>query len=197
MSKTAITQLAAASEMSVLTEKQKLFCQEYVVDLDAKSAAIRAGYSAKSARHMSYYFSNHPLIMQCINTLLEQAQTARIASAIEVMEYLTAILRGEEVEEVTVVEGIGDGYSAARNVMKSVSPKDKLKAAELLGKRYGLFNDKLDVASSISITVDHDYGPALPEHEADYEIPAADDYDALPPCDPDFEGVEDYGELLD
>lgn len=62
------------------------------------------------------------------------------------MEHLTAVLRGEIREETVVVEGIGDGCSEARIIEKQVAARDRLKAAELLGKRYSLFTEKVEVS---------------------------------------------------
>ena len=59
------------------------------------------------------------------------------------MEYLTSVLRGESQSEIVIVEGCGDGYSEAKRMDKSPDEKERLKAAELLGRRYGLF--KADV----------------------------------------------------
>ena len=59
------------------------------------------------------------------------------------MEYLTSVLRGEAKGQEIVVEGCGDGFSEAKTMMKAPSEKDKLKAAELLGRRYGLFKDNV------------------------------------------------------
>ncbi|MPN14118.1 hypothetical protein SDC9_161444 [bioreactor metagenome] len=72
------------------------------------------------------------------------------------MEYLTAVLRGESESEVVVVEGCGDGCSEARRINKLPDEKERLKAAELLGKRYGLFteNVKLDGPAVVKIIDD-------------------------------------------
>ena len=85
-------------------------------------------------------------IQQYINERLEELQSKRVANVQEVMEHLTAVLRGEISEETVVVEGIGDGYSEARIVKKQVGARDRLKAAELLGKRYSLFTEKVEVS---------------------------------------------------
>ena len=61
------------------------------------------------------------------------------------MKYLTSVMRGEAMSEIVVVEGEGDGVSCARRVNKLPDEKEKLKAAELLGKRYGAFTDKVEV----------------------------------------------------
>ena len=80
-----------------------------------------------------------------IDEQLEKISSEKIATAEEVMEYLTTVLRGESQSEIVVVEGVGDGCSVARTMQKKPDEKEKLKAAELLGKRYGLFTDKLEV----------------------------------------------------
>lgn len=65
----------------------------------------------------------------------------KVANAREVLEYLTSVLRGDSRSEVIVVEGAGDGISEARPMQKAPDEKDRLKAAELLAKRYGLLTD--------------------------------------------------------
>ena len=69
-----------------------------------------------------------------------------MATATEVMEYLTSVMRGESTAEVVVVEGLGDGCSEARRFKKAPDEKERLRAAELLGKRFGLFKDKVEVS---------------------------------------------------
>ena len=61
------------------------------------------------------------------------------------MQYLTSVLRGESESAIVVVEGCGDGYSEARTVKKTPDEKERLKAAELLGKRYRIFSEKSEV----------------------------------------------------
>ena len=62
-------------------------------------------------------------------------------------------MRGEITEEVVVVEGTGDGCSDARVVDKQISARDRLRAAELLGKRYQLFTDKVDVTGAMPVVL--------------------------------------------
>ena len=81
-----------------------------------------------------------------IDEQLKKIEDESIADAKEVMKYLTQILRGELDEEVVVVEGEGDGFSSAKKVRKEVGIRERNKAAELLGKRYSLFTDKMDVS---------------------------------------------------
>ena len=136
-----------------MTPKQKRFCDEYLIDCNATQAAIRAGYSEKTAKVIGAENLTKPDIRAYIDEKLKEIQSKTIASAEEVMQYLTSVLRGEEKEEVIVVEGCGEGYSSARHMDKDVSPKDKLKAAELLAKRYGLFTDKINVTGNIPVVI--------------------------------------------
>lgn len=128
-----------------LSEKQKRFCDEYLKDCNATQAAIRAGYSEKTARSIGDENLTKPDIRAYLDSRMDQIRTKNTADAQEVIEYLTAVLRGDSLSEELVVEGTGDGCSEARAVNKAPSEKDRLKAAELLGKRYGLWKEKVDV----------------------------------------------------
>ena len=74
-----------------------------------------------------------------------QAEEHAVADAQEVLAYLTSVLRGESRSSVVVVESIGDFMSEAREMKKAPDEKERLKAAELLGKRYSLFKDNMKV----------------------------------------------------
>ena len=82
---------------------------------------------------------------------MAEKESELIADQNEVLRYLTAVMRGEETEEVVVVEGSGDGFSSARGVEKGIGAKDRIKAAELLGKRYSLFTDKVDLDGAVQV----------------------------------------------
>ena len=133
-------------EGDFMTETQKRFADEYLVDTNATQAAIRAGYSKKTAYSQGQRLLKNAEIKTYIDEQLEKMSSKKIADATEVMEYLTSVLRGESNAEVVVVEGCGDGYSEARTIDKAPDEKEKLKAAELLGKRYGIFTDKTSVS---------------------------------------------------
>lgn len=135
-----------------LTEKQKRFCDEYLIDLNATQAAIRAGYSKKTANRIATENLSKPVIKRYIDEKLKQLEDESIAKADEVLKYLTSVMRNEIKEEVVVTEGIGDGCSEARTIKKDMSAKDRNKAAELLGKRYGIFTDKIDTNVSVNAT---------------------------------------------
>ena len=130
-----------------LTAKQQRFCDEYLIDLNATQAAIRAGYSKKTAYAIGNENLNKPELKKYIEARMAKKEKKLIADQDEVLKYLTAVLRGESESEEIVVESIGDYLTEARTMKKAPSEKDRLKAAELLGKRYSLFKDnmKLDV----------------------------------------------------
>ena len=128
-----------------MTKTQKRFADEYLIDTNATQAAIRAGYKKKSAYSQGQRLLKNDEIKAYIDEQLEKMHTEKIADATEVMEYLTSVLRGESTSEIVIVEGIGDGMSEARRMDKMPDEKERLKAAELLGKRYGIFTDKTTV----------------------------------------------------
>jgi phage terminase small subunit len=148
----------------IVTPKQKRFCDEYLVDCNATEAAKRAGYKGETCKNASRWLDPSSTekynkeMHQYIQDKLAEMQSKTIASAEEVMQYLTSVLRGEETEEVIVVEGMGDGCSSARRIDKDVGARDKLKAAELLAKRYGLFTEKLNVTGTVPVVIVDDVG---------------------------------------
>lgn len=132
-----------------MTPKQEKFCAEYLVDLNAKQAAIRAGYSAKTAESIGSRLLSNVNVKNHIALLREREFENTIATAKEAEAFLARAMRGDIDEEVIVTEGTGDGMSRARTVTKQISAKDRLKAAELIGKRNSLFTDKVDVDATI------------------------------------------------
>ena len=135
--------------MGKLNIKQKRFADEYLICSNATEAAKKAGYSEKTAYSIGQRLLKKVEVKSYIDERLKILESEKIAQADEVIQYFTKVLRGEETEEVVVVEGQGDGVTEARKIKKEVSPKDKLKAAELLGKRYGLFTDKVEQVTEI------------------------------------------------
>lgn len=134
-----------------MTKKQQRFVTEYLIDLNATQAAIRAGYSEKTARFIGAENLSKPYIRKAIDEQLEQIQSDKIADVEEIMVYLTSVLRGQAESTVVVVEGTGDGCSQARTITKAPDEKERLKAAELLGKRYGMFSEKFSLDAPIPI----------------------------------------------
>ena len=136
-----------------LTEKQKRFCDYFIETGSITDAAIKAGYSKKTAYAIGQENLKKPILKAYIDEKLEEMQSKRIADATEVMELLTQALRGEITEEVVVVEGSGDGYSEAKTIDKQIGAKDRIKAAELLGKRYGLYTDKVNITGTVPVMI--------------------------------------------
>lgn len=141
-----------------MTNKQKRFCEEYIVDMNATEAAKRAGYSEKTAYSIGNENLNKPEIQNYIQELTDQMKADSIASAEEVLQYLTSVLRGDEMDEAIVTESVGDGMSEARRMNKKVNARDKIKAAELLAKRYGLLTEKVNVDGNGTVILIDDVG---------------------------------------
>lgn len=119
--------------MTKLTEKQKRFADFYIESGNATEAAIKAGYSKRSAKETGYENLTKPHISAYIDERIKEKDAERIASQNEVLELLTSIMRGQ-IEDATI--------------------KERLKAAELIGKRYRLFDPKNnDDPQNINITV--------------------------------------------
>lgn len=141
-----------------LNEKQKQFYKEYVVDANATQSAIRAGYSKKTAYSQGQRLLKNVEGQKYLEELMAEKEAKLIASQDEVLKYLTSVLRGESKSEVVVVEGCGEGCSEARTMKKAPDEKERLKAAELLGKRYGLYTDKVEVEADMELNITIDYG---------------------------------------
>ena len=154
--------------MAKLTAKQQRFCDEYLIDLNATQAAIRAGYSKKTAYKASDWLNEksqekpsskfNRAMREDIDNRLAEKEKALIADQDEVLKYLTSVLRGQSKSTEIVIEGLGDGSTKARKMEKEPSEKDKLKAAELLGKRYGLYTEKVEETVDMELNVNIDYG---------------------------------------
>nr|DAM53902.1 MAG TPA: Terminase small subunit [Caudoviricetes sp.] len=136
-----------------LTEKQKRFADYYIETGNITEAAIKAGYSKKTARVIGQENLQKPAIKSYIDEKLEAMQDERTASAKEVLEFLTKSMRGELDEEVVVIEGTGDGTSEARKIKKQIGLRERIKSAELLGKRYRLFTDKVEVEGVVPVMI--------------------------------------------
>ena len=132
-----------------MTPKQKRFCDEYLIDCNATQAAIRAGYSEKTAKAIGSENLAKPDIRAYIDERLAEIQSKTIASAEEVMQYLTSVMRGES--RSSVLSLCGDGCQEV--IEKAPDEKESLKAAELIGKRYGLFTDKIGVEGVIPVVI--------------------------------------------
>lgn len=129
-----------------MTEKQKRFCDEYLIDLNGTRAYKTAYPSVKSdevAKAAASRMLSNVNVRAYLDERLEQLRSERTADIQEILEYLTAVMRGEEKEEKMAANALGE--MEAYNVRNQAN---QLKAAELLGKRFGLFTDKVAVSGS-------------------------------------------------
>lgn len=156
-----------------LTNKQQRFADEYLIDLDGTKAAIRAGYSPKTASVIASENLRKPNIREYIKERMAEKEASLIADQNEVMRYLTAVMRREMTESVVVTlqketstyVPADDGTMRKQTIKEEVPEivkipaklSDANKAAELLGKAYVLFTDKVsnDVDMDLKITVDY------------------------------------------
>ena len=123
-----------------LTPKRKKFCTEYIKTGDAYTAAKNAGYAEKTAKKAERDILQNVEVRAYLAELV-QGEKKLPADEDEVLGYLSSVMRGKEKDEVLCrIKG------GAQDIAEiDVSAKERLKAAELLGKRYNLFKDKVEV----------------------------------------------------
>ena len=124
-----------------MNTKQEMFVNEYLIDYNATQAAIRAGYSEKTARSIGQQLLTKLDIKNTIKEQREKIQNDNIATAKDVEEFLSLAMNDEIEEEQILMSPNGE----VCRVVKKLSGKDRIKAAELMGKRHALFTDKQDI----------------------------------------------------
>lgn len=122
-----------------LTKKQEKFPQEYLKDFDLKQAAIRAGYHESRAETTAVNLLKHPLITRQLTHIFQNVMNQKEKLEKEITTYLADVMRA--------CDGAGG---------ESVSTRERLKAAELLGKNLGLFKEdkKRDQTKTVTIIDD-------------------------------------------
>lgn len=154
-----------------LTVKQRMFVEEYLIDLNATQAAIRAGYSAKTADQQGSRMLANVKVQQAIaermaersrrtgvnqdRVVLELAKIAFVRMT-DVVDSNGRIKQGASTDDLSCIESIK--YKESDNefggsVEREVKIASKLKALELLGKHLGMWNDKLDVNVAAPIVI--------------------------------------------
>ena len=130
-----------------MTEKQRLFADEYLKDLNG-TRAYKTIYTTIKNDNVAAVRANTLLkqkdISDYISKRLEEIHNENTADIQEVMEYLTSVLRGESASAVLMMSGNG----MQKVTEKPPDEKERLKAAELLGQRFGMFKDNVDVTSN-------------------------------------------------
>lgn len=158
--------------MAKLTAKQKRFVEEYLIDLNATQAAIRAGYSVKTAQEQSARLLSKVMVQQAIaEQMAERSKRTGVNQDRVVLELAKiAFVNAADVinaEDATIkLSATSDDTAAIQSVKVKIIPtkkgegierevrlNDKLKALELLGKHLGMWNDKLDVSVNIPVVI--------------------------------------------
>ena len=125
------------ADANTLTEKERIFADEYIKTTNATQSAIKAGYAENSASVTGSKMLRKPKVRQYIDAVMNERSKNTIATADEVLEYLTRVMCGEEKDAFGL----------------DVSVADRTKAAELLGKRHMLFTDKVKLDAEIEIDI--------------------------------------------
>lgn len=158
--------------MAKLTEKQQRFVDEYLIDLNATQAAIRAGYSAKNADKIGSELLGKTRVAEAISEkMAERSKRTGVNQDRIVLELakiaFVNVADMIDPENVTIKAGAtADDTAAIQSVKVKVIPtkegegveceirlNDKLKALELLGKHLGMWNDKLDVNLNVPVVI--------------------------------------------
>lgn len=135
--------------MSKLTLKQQRFADEYIITGNIYKAAVAAGYSENYAKGNAAKLLEKESVKKYIDERLEKQKKESIAEQDEVLQYLSSIMRGEQQEQT--LRGMGEGYQEIDDI--DVSAKDRIKAAELLGKRYAMWTDKQEISGDVGVTI--------------------------------------------
>ena len=125
------------ADANSLTEKERIFADEYIKTTNATQSAIKAGYAEKSASSKGSQLLRKVKVRKYIDDVMEKRSKNTIATADEVLEYLTKVMNGEEKDAFGLDASIAD----------------RTKAAELLGKRHMLFTDKVKLDAEIEIDI--------------------------------------------
>ena len=138
----------AKTTKSKLSKAQKIFADEYLIDLNATRSYSVAFPAAKytTCQVEGSKLLRNPMISAYIDERMQGKEDARIMKQDEVLRLLTEIARGDTTEQT--LKGIGGG--AQEIVENRVSEKERMKALELLGKRYGTFSENVNVNVSKS-----------------------------------------------
>jgi len=136
-------------EKRKLTIKQKKFADEYIKTGNAYRSAKSAGYSENYAKGNVIRLLENESVKAYVSQKMKEIEDSKIADAKEVLELLTSIARGEVTEEATLLSGNG----MQELVPKSADIKDRIRAAELIGRRYALFTDKMEVEGNIGAVI--------------------------------------------
>jgi phage terminase small subunit len=154
-----------------MNRKRHRFVEEYLIDLNATQAAIRAGYSEKTAYSVGEEILKKPEVQNAISAALaERSEKTKITAervvqelaALAFTDFRKAVAWGPDGVTLLPSDGLSDGEAAIiaevtetrSETGGSIKAKryDKLKALELLGRHLGMFSDKVDLKHSGEVT---------------------------------------------
>jgi len=135
-----------------LSPKQQAFADFYIELGNATEAAKKAGYSEKTARFIGNENLTKPNIKAYIYQRMEVLKSERVADQQEILELITGVLRGEI--SGTALVGVGKGAQEVEDVPPTVT--ERIKAAELLGKRHMMWVERQRVEGATSVTIVND-----------------------------------------
>ena len=131
--------------MAKLTAKQELFCVEYLKDLNATQAAIRVGYSPKTAQEQASRLMDRPHVAERIQELMDKrAKKIEVSAEYVLRTIIEVIERCKQAEPVLDNEGHSTGEWKFEHM-------GVLKGAELLGKHLKLFTDKVEHSGKVTL----------------------------------------------
>lgn len=156
-----------------MTRKQKRFCEEYLIDLNATQAAIRAGYSPASARDIGYENLTKPDIRARVDKTLAERSRRTGINADLVLEELGRLMRVNAADVINIADATISNSASREDtacissvkvkiiptengeiVEREIKLHDKLKAIELAGKHLGMFKDKMELSGKVDIGSD-------------------------------------------
>jgi phage terminase small subunit len=148
-----------------LTKKQKRFCEEYLIDLNATQAAIRAGYSPDTAKAIGCENLTKPDIRAHIDLVMAERsrrtgvnadrviqELAKIAfvNATDVIDPKTATVKENALpEDTAAIQSVKVKTFGEDGLEREIKMADKLKALEMLGRHLGMFKDKLELSGGL------------------------------------------------
>lgn len=132
-----------------LNPKQQAFADFYIELGNIEQAALKAGYSKSYARGNAHKLFANVSIKTYIDERMEELKSERIADQQEILELLTDVLRGEARSAVLI--GVGGGEERIERNMPPTTT-ERIKAAELIGKRYSMWVDKQEINANITPT---------------------------------------------
>ena len=130
-------------------KRHERFCQEYVVDYNGTQAAIRAGYSEKTAKSQASTLLTYPNLLARVREL-QGEQVARLAVTQDYVVLQLIDTYAKCSKPVPVMQYDPDAGGMVESGEYQFDSKGALRALELIGKHLGMYNDKLQISGQIN-----------------------------------------------